>query len=238
MTAFQPAIPPAELTVIAYPDTTVEALGYGPDHPYIEGAIASVVGPSATLLWKRLARLVIKAAGVPVTVDTIDLLACVGLGPGLAKNSIGARTVARMAAFDMARRAGRDGNLLAVRTALAPLNAARASRLPASARREHDHITANRTAAVRFALGKLHVTPGAIAALARTGTDPATLLDRHQHGDWGHVDTDEALANNNAMNSGALLHSIYDLDPAAELTVWVLTEGDRRAATITTPDEY
>jgi hypothetical protein len=37
MTAFQPAVLPAELTVIAYPDPTVEALGYGPDHPYIEG---------------------------------------------------------------------------------------------------------------------------------------------------------------------------------------------------------
>jgi hypothetical protein len=238
MNAFQPAVLPAALTVIAYPDATVEAHGYGPDHPYIEGAIVSVVGPSATLLWKRLARQVVDAAGGPVTVDTIDLLACVGLGQGLAKNSIGARTVARMAAFDMARRAGRDGNLLAVRTALAPLNAARASRLPASARRYHDHITANTTTTVRFSLGKLHVTPGAIAALARTGTDPATLLDRHQHGDWGHVDIDEALANNDAVDSGALLHSIYDLDPAAELTVWVLTEGDRRATTVTTPSEY
>jgi hypothetical protein len=237
MTAFQPAVLPAALTVIAYPDATVETLGYSPDHPYIEGAIVAVVGPSATLLWKRLARHVVDAAGVPVTVDTIDLLACVGLGPGLAKNSIGARTVARMAAFDMARRAGRDGNLLAVRTALAPLNAARASRLPASARRYHDHITAS-TATVRFSLGKLHVTPGAVAALARTGTDPATLLDRHQHGDWGHVDIDEALANNDAVVSGALLHSIYDLDPAAGLTVWVLTEGDRRTTTVTTPDEY
>jgi hypothetical protein len=237
MTAFQPAALPAALTVIAYPDATVEAHGYGPDHPYIEGAIVSVVGPSATLLWKRLACHVVDAAGVPVTFDTIDLLACVGLGPGLAKNSIGARTVARMAAFDMARRAGRDGDLLAVRTALAPLNAARAGRLPTSARRYHDHITAS-TAAVRFSLGKLHVTPGAVTAMARTGTDPATLLDRHQHGDWGHVDSDEALANKDALDSGALLHSIYDLDPAAGLTVWVLTEGDRRTTTVTTPAEY
>ena len=196
------------------------------------------MGPSATLLWKRLARQVVDAAGVPITVDTIDLLACVGLGSGLAKNSVGARTVARMAAFDMARRPGRDGNLLAVRTALAPLNAARASRLPASARRYHDHITANSTTVVRFSLGKLHVTPGAVAAMARTGIDPATLLDRHQHGDWGHVDTDEALANNDAVVSGALIHSIYDLDPGAGLTVWVLTEGDRRSSTVTTPDEY
>jgi hypothetical protein len=238
MTAFQPAALPAELTVIAYPDVTVEALGYGPDHPYIEGAILPIVGPSATLLWKRLARHVLDAAGSPVTFDTVDLVTCVGLGPGLAKNSVGARTVARMAAFDMARQAGRDGNLLAVRTALAPLNAARAGRLPASARRYHDHITANPTAAVRFSLGKLHVTPAAMSALARTGTDPTTLLDRHQHGDWGHVDIDEAMANNDAVISGALIHSIYDLDPAAELTVWVLTAGDRRNTTITTPAEY
>jgi hypothetical protein len=93
---------------------------------------------------------------------------------GLAKNSMGARTVARMAAFDMVRRAGRDGDLLAVRAALAPLNAARAGRLPTSARRYHDRITANTMPTVRFSLGKLHVTPGAVTALARTGTDPAT----------------------------------------------------------------
>jgi hypothetical protein len=74
--------------------------------------------------------------------------------------------------------------------------------------------------------------------MARTRTDPTILLDRHQRGDWGNVDIDEALANNDALVSGALLHSIYDLDPAAGLTVWVLTEGDRRTTTVTTPEEY
>ena len=103
---------------------------------------------------------------------------------------------------------------------------------------DHDRITANTMPTVRFSLGKLQVTPGAIAALAGTGTDPTILLDRHQRGDWGNVNIDEALANNDAVDSGALLHSIYDLDPAAGLTVWVLTEGDRRTTTITTPAEY
>lgn len=238
MNAFQPAEVPTDLTVVAYPDATVEAHGFGPEHPYIEqGGILPLVGPSATLMWKRLARQILDAGGNPVTVDTADLMACLGLGASRAKNSPAARTVARIVAFDLARRAGRDGDILAVRTALAPVTESRLHRLPLSARRDHDHITRSATSTVAFGLGKLHVTPAAIAAMARAGTDPTDLLDRHQRGDWGDVDIDEALANNGAVTGAALLHSIYNLAPAGTV-VWVLTSGDRRSTTITTPDEY
>lgn len=137
-TASHPNELPAELTVIAYPDPTVEAHGFGPDHPYIEYAILPITGPSTTLMWKRLARLVIAAEDQPVTVEVADLFACLGLGEGRAKNSPGARTVARMINFGLADATGRSGQIVAVRRALAPWSASRAGRLPKGARRYHD----------------------------------------------------------------------------------------------------
>ena len=110
----QPAELPAQLTVIRYPDDLVERHGYGPDHPYPEEVWTSILGPSTLLLWRRLARAVLHAADTPITLPTTELLAAVGLGTGLAKNSVGARTIARMVAFDLARQAGPHGQLLAV----------------------------------------------------------------------------------------------------------------------------
>ncbi len=71
-------------------------------------------------------------------VDTTDLMLSVGLGESLARNGIGARTVTRLTAFDLAQRAGRDGGVLAVRRALPRLSERQAQRLPLSARLYHE----------------------------------------------------------------------------------------------------
>ena len=139
----QPAELPAQLTVIRYPDELVEQHGYGPDHPYPEEVWTSIIGPSTLLLWRRLARAVLHAADTPVTLPTTDLLAAVGLGTGLAKNSVGARTIARMVAFDLARQAGPHRQLLAVRTHLYQVPQHRLDRLPHPARQYHRQITGN-----------------------------------------------------------------------------------------------
>jgi hypothetical protein len=130
---------PAELTVVAYEDPLIERLGHGPDSPYIEQCWLAITGPSATWMWRRLARLATEAQTSPVVVDTTDLMLSVGLGESLARNSIGARTVTRMTAFDLAQRAGRDGGVLAVRRALPRLSERQAQRLPLSARLYHEH---------------------------------------------------------------------------------------------------
>ena len=136
----QPAELDGELTVIRYPDEYTEAHGYSPDHPYPEIAWLPLIGPSTLLLWKRLARAVIHAGDNPVTFPTGELLAGVGLGTGLTRNAPGARTIARMVAFDLAHQAGRHGQLLAVRTALYPLPRHRLDRLPQPARDYHRRI--------------------------------------------------------------------------------------------------
>jgi len=183
LTSYSPAPLPEHPVVVALIDPVVEAHGFGPDHTYIEGAPASRLGPSGVLLWRRLAHLV-EPTDTPVQVDVVDTLACVGLGVGLGRNGVGARTVGRMIAYDPARRAGRDRAILAVRRSAAPLNAVQATRLSASARAVHDAYTTV-TQVRRFALGKLHVSPAAIAAMAAAGVDPAALFARHTGGTGG-----------------------------------------------------
>ena len=39
--------------------------------------------------------------------------------------------------------------------------------------------------AVRFPLGQVMATPGALRALTEASVSPAVLLQRHQQGDWG-----------------------------------------------------
>lgn len=85
-------------------------------------------------------------------------------------------------------------------------------------------------------LGAVRVTPAAADVLAVAGVEKGHLLDRHRRGDWGDVGAGEAEDNNRAAGTGSLLHSTYDLGTSA--SVWVITEGDRSATIVITPDEY
>ena len=111
------------------------ARGHRPGSPYIEHVYVSSLGPSATWLWQRLARL---ATASPSTIiDMADLAASLGLGTNLGPNSAMSRTVNRLVLFDGARRAG---NTLAVRLALPDMLPTRLARLPVSVRIAHQHL--------------------------------------------------------------------------------------------------
>ncbi len=88
----------------------------------------------------------------------------------------------------------------------------------------------------RFPLGRCVATPGAIDALEEAGADAADLFRRHQGGDWGTVCGEDRQANEAALREGARLISAYTLDSGVE--IWVITEADRSATTITLPEEY
>lgn len=88
----------------------------------------------------------------------------------------------------------------------------------------------------RFRLGRLFATEAATRLLAHHHTDPAALLRRHQAGDWGNVEPTETELNDLALTEGGLLHSIYQLDPDAQ--VWVITEAQRHITTVLLPEEY
>ena len=87
-----------------------------------------------------------------------------------------------------------------------------------------------------FSLGKVVATPGALAALVANETCPSALIARHLTGDWGTLDEEDILANNDAVANGERILSAYHL--ADNTKLYVITEWDRSATTILRPEEY
>ena len=90
--------------------------------------------------------------------------------------------------------------------------------------------------AALFPLGRLVVTPGAMALIRHAGEDllPA-LLERHRSGDWGDVPQEDARENEFSVRHGFRVLSSYRV---AGETLWVITEADRSATTFLLPEEY
>lgn len=88
----------------------------------------------------------------------------------------------------------------------------------------------------RVVLGRCCATPGALDALTDARMDAADLLRRHSLGDWGTVCDEDRRANDEALRQGERVISAYVLGTGVE--VWVITEADRSATTITLPEEY
>ena len=90
--------------------------------------------------------------------------------------------------------------------------------------------------AALFPLGRIVATPGALEVLA--SEEPLALLRRHQSGDWGDVGPEDWKMNDRDLREGERLFSVYELDGARGLRVYVITEWDRSATTILLPEEY
>jgi len=94
----------------------------------------------------------------------------------------------------------------------------------------------------RFDLGAIVVSPEALRALQRFGTDPGTLVHRHASGDWGDIDTEARLANERALRSGGWLVSMYVLcspigaHPRRQ-TLCIVTEAGGKFTTLQLLDE-
>jgi len=86
---------------------------------------------------------------------------------------------------------------------------------------------------VRFELGRVVATPGALDLLTRWDLDD--LLRRHHRGDWGELDGHDRRANERALRDGARLLSSY---PVGDGKVWIITEADRSSTCVLLPEEY
>lgn len=84
-------------------------------------------------------------------------------------------------------------------------------------------------------LGKLVATPNALALLEKAQLSTFTLFARHEQSDWGDVDVEDALANDQALIYGGRLMSVYTLKVG---TFWVITEADRSVTTLLLPEDY
>ena len=80
-------------------------------------------------------------------------------------------------------------------------------------------------------------TPGALAALERSGEDALLFLTRHGQCDWGEVCADDRKLNDDAVaHEGGRVLSAYSTNLGERL--WIITEADRSATTLLLPDEY
>nr|WP_061304236.1 hypothetical protein [Achromobacter piechaudii] len=86
-----------------------------------------------------------------------------------------------------------------------------------------------------ISLGQVVATPGALNLLHRANLNPFQMLLRHQSGDWGDVQPEDALANEAAAIHGNRVISSYEV---AGGRLWIITEADRSATTLLLPEEY
>lgn len=93
----------------------------------------------------------------------------------------------------------------------------------------------NQETTIRFSLGHLVATPGALELLERMSVNECELLQRHQRGDWGNVPAEDAIENENSIVNGNRILSSYQL---CDERIWIITEADRSATTLLLPEEY
>jgi hypothetical protein len=89
---------------------------------------------------------------------------------------------------------------------------------------------------IRFPLGRVVATPGALSALQKAEQLPAAFLDRHVNGDWGEVPDADKQENELSVERGFRILSAYTTSAGDK--IWILTEADRSATTILLPEEY
>ena len=94
---------------------------------------------------------------------------------------------------------------------------------------------------IKFELGQIVATPGALEALKAAGQQPAEFLDRHTQGDWGNLDADDRLSNDEALLDGSRILSAYTTKKGER--IWIITEavgddGKRASSCLLLPEEY
>ena len=90
---------------------------------------------------------------------------------------------------------------------------------------------------MRFLLGRIVATPGALRALEEAGQTPAEFLDRHVEGDWGDaIDDEDKQENEFSVENGLRILSAYTTRSGQKL--WIITEADRSLTTLLLPHEY
>ncbi|MBD5114609.1 MAG: hypothetical protein HDT46_05305 [Ruminococcaceae bacterium] len=66
--------------------------------------------------------------------------------------------------------------------------------------------------------------------------DIATALSRHQSGDWGELCDEDREVNEDALENGFRIMSVYTSKNGTKF--WVITEADRSCTTVLMPEDY
>jgi hypothetical protein len=97
-------------------------------------------------------------------------------------------------------------------------------------------MTIKRHSPPRFFPGRLIMTAGVDAMIRQGRLHPLPYLRRHVRADWGDLCESDRRRNDAALLSGERLLSSYQV--ASDLTLWIITEGDRSVTTLLLPSEY
>lgn len=122
---------------IDHPDPRVQRVGFDLTDPYVERCWSAVVGPTSTLLLRRLPTLWVDR--VPAEIDACELSQSLGVGAGVSDRSRLMSTLDRLARFGLARPAV-DGAGLDVYRQVPPLSPRQLERLPAWTRDTHEQL--------------------------------------------------------------------------------------------------
>ncbi len=88
----------------------------------------------------------------------------------------------------------------------------------------------------KFPLGQLVATPGAMEAFNKAAESFWPYITRHSNGDWGDISQSDKAENELSLKHGYRLLSAYTLPGGKQILI--ITEADRSATTILTPEEY
>jgi len=89
---------------------------------------------------------------------------------------------------------------------------------------------------IRFELGQLVATSGAIEALEESGQSAQEFISRHARLEQGELSDDDYKENLFSVDKYLRIFSAFKTAQGAKL--WVITEADRSATTILLPSEY
>jgi hypothetical protein len=89
---------------------------------------------------------------------------------------------------------------------------------------------------VRFLLGGLFLTQGAIEALEESGQSAQEFINRHARLEQGELCEEDHKENLFSVDKALRIFSAYKT--ANGVKIWVITEADRSATTILMPSEY
>lgn len=85
-----------------------------------------------------------------------------------------------------------------------------------------------------FPLGRLVMTLNAKQSISITDINAA--LNRHANCDWGDVCKEDWNTNNEAVENGERLLSVYHDSNGVKF--WIITEWDRSVTTVLMPEDY
>lgn len=129
-----PEVTVPDLHIVPWPDPVIDALGFDPRSPYVETFWLGILGPSTTLLLRRLAN-GLDHSPEGFVLPLAETATALGLGTRGGRNAPLFRSLARCCQFGTAMFSGTDS--LAVRRRLPPLTQHQLGRLTPELRDSH-----------------------------------------------------------------------------------------------------